>query len=142
VVVWVGFPIADPIVGLVITALIVRIVWDSTKSVFVRMLDGVDPRAVEEIAHVTSHLPGVLRVADVRARWLGHRMEVEVHVTVSPGANVRDVHALGVEIGHRLSHEMPFIANTTVHADPLGKAGIRHHHITAHEHDGLPLHAH
>jgi cation diffusion facilitator family transporter len=32
--VWIGYPLADPIVGLLITAVIFRIVWESGKSVF------------------------------------------------------------------------------------------------------------
>ncbi len=39
-----GLPGADPLVGLVITAMIVGIVWQSAQAVFTRLLDGVDPR--------------------------------------------------------------------------------------------------
>ena len=137
-----GFPIADPIVGLVITALIARIVWDSAKSVFARMLDGVDPGVVDEIGHTAGHVDGVLGVSDVRARWLGHRLEAEIHVTVAGRASVVEAHALAIEIGHQLSHAMPFIANTVVHVDPISAAGLEHHRVLAHEHDGLPVHAH
>lgn len=41
-----GFPLADPIVGLLITIVIFGIVWQSAKSVLTRMLDGVDPGLV------------------------------------------------------------------------------------------------
>lgn len=47
--VWLGFPLADPIVGLIITLMILKIVWDSAKSVFTRLLDGVEPNVVDEI---------------------------------------------------------------------------------------------
>lgn len=36
-------PLADPIVGTLITLAIVQIVWQSGKAVFTRALDGVDP---------------------------------------------------------------------------------------------------
>jgi cation diffusion facilitator family transporter len=45
--VWAGYPLADPIVGLLISAAIFVIVWQSARSVLVRALDGVefrDPR--------------------------------------------------------------------------------------------------
>ncbi len=137
-----GFPVADPVVGLVITVLIGCIVWQSAKAVFSRMLDGVEPELVQAIEHTTGHVAGVLRVTDVRARWVGHRLEAEVHLTVPPMVTIETAHALTVEIGHQLSHAMPFIANTMVHVDPVGSAGIHHHHVVAHEHDGLPMHAH
>src|SRR5713101_6669038 len=39
--VWMGYPLADPLVGLGITLAIFVIVWQSAKSVLTRMLDGV-----------------------------------------------------------------------------------------------------
>lgn len=41
---------ADPIVGLLITIATFG-VWQSSKAVFVRMLDGVDPNALGNIKH-------------------------------------------------------------------------------------------
>jgi cation diffusion facilitator family transporter len=41
--VWLGFPLADPIIGLLITIAIFGIVWQSARAVLTRMLDGVDP---------------------------------------------------------------------------------------------------
>ncbi|MBM3941024.1 MAG: cation transporter [SAR202 cluster bacterium] len=140
--VWLGMPIADPLAGLVIGALIIKVVWESAASVFTRALDGVDPRIVEEIAHVAGHVPQLLGMSDVRARWLGHHLEAELHVTMAPNTNVRDAHAIAVEVQHQLMHAMPFISQVTVHVDPIGQAGIVRHHIGPHEHDGLHLHAH
>src|SRR5206468_6664694 len=37
-----GYPLADPLIGLLITALILPIVWESGKAVFTRLLDGRD----------------------------------------------------------------------------------------------------
>jgi len=47
--VWLGFPLADPIVGLLIALAILRIVWLSARSVLSRAIDGVDPEVVDEI---------------------------------------------------------------------------------------------
>src|SRR5215217_7447884 len=57
--VWLGYPMADPIVGLLIAAAILVIVWQSGKMVFTRLLDGVDPEIIEEIRHSASHVEGV-----------------------------------------------------------------------------------
>ena len=43
--VWLGYPLADPIVGLIITAAIFAIVIQSAKSIFIRVLDGAEPRS-------------------------------------------------------------------------------------------------
>ena len=55
--VWLGYPLADPIVGLLITAAILVIVWQSGKAIFTRLLDGVDPEVLDEIRHAAAHVP-------------------------------------------------------------------------------------
>src|ERR687890_1217747 len=81
--VWLGYPLADPIIGLIIAAAILVIVWQSGKTVFSRLLDGVDPEVVDEIRDaVVHHVEGVEDVTEVRARWLGHRLRAEVNVAV------------------------------------------------------------
>jgi cation diffusion facilitator family transporter len=55
--VWIGFPLADPIVGLLITVAILGIVWQSAKAVLMRMLDGVDPRMINELRHAAKGRP-------------------------------------------------------------------------------------
>jgi divalent metal cation (Fe/Co/Zn/Cd) transporter len=54
--VWLGFPVADPIIGLFITAAIFGIVWQSAKAVLTRMLDGVDPE-ITVSSFAVRHLP-------------------------------------------------------------------------------------
>src|SRR6266849_6136224 len=70
--VWLGYPLADPIVGLAITAAIFGIVVQTSKEIFTRILDGVDPAVIDEIRHTADHLADVKEITDVRARWLGH----------------------------------------------------------------------
>ncbi len=140
--VWLGFPIADPIVGLVVSIIILRIVWQSGKAVFTRMLDGVDPGIVDEIVHEAGHVGGVVGVSEVRSRWLGHRLEVEAHITVRPDATIEEAHRIGGDVSHRLSHAIPYIGSTTVHIDPTGMAGASYHRGFRHEHDNLSPHAH
>src|SRR5438128_8953385 len=57
--VWLGYPLADPIIGLLITAAIFGIVIQSGKSIFIRMLDGAEPQVIEEIRHAAEHVPQV-----------------------------------------------------------------------------------
>ena len=142
VAIWSGFPIADPVVGLVITALIAKIVWDSAKSVFTRMLDGVEPSTLDEVAHEAGHVDGVWSVTYTRARWVGHRLHAEVHVTTGGSPSLAEAHELGVNVSHALSHAISYLGDVVVHVDPMGKPGIDHHRTLAHEHDGLPLHGH
>jgi cation diffusion facilitator family transporter len=82
--VWFGYPLADPIVGLLITVAILHLVWQSARAVLTRILDGVDPEVVDAAEHAARHVPGVHDVAEVRARWIGHRLALELNVAVDP----------------------------------------------------------
>lgn len=79
--VWAGFPLADPVIGLLITITIFGIVWQSAKTVLTRALDGIDPAILDEIRHAAEHVPG-LKVMDARARWIGHRLHADVAVAI------------------------------------------------------------
>jgi len=138
----IGFPLADPIVGLFITGAIFRIVWQSGKAVFTRLLDGVDPEVVEEIKHATNRTPGVHDVTEVRVRWLGHRLHAEVNIAVSPELSIESGHEIAKEVRHQLIHHLRYLSNATIHIDPVTASGEEHHRIGEHEHGDSPSHSH
>jgi len=140
--VWGGYPLADPIVGLLIAAAILLIVWQSGKAVFTRLLDGVEPEAIEEIRHAAREVAGVEDVSEVRARWLGHRLHAELNVAVDPDLSVAEGHAISREVNHQLLHHLSYLNGAVIHVDPEQEAGEEHHRISAHSHDGLPTHSH
>src|SRR5215203_5376667 len=140
--VWLGYPLTDPLVGLLIAAAILLIVWQSGKAVFTRLLDGVEPEAIEEIRHAASQVPGVEDVSEVRARWLGHRLHAEVNVAVDPDLSVAEGHAIAREVHHQLLHHLSYLSGAVIHIDPVQEAGEEHHRVAAHSHDGLPTHSH
>ena len=140
--VWLGFPLADPIVGLLITVAILGIVWQSGKLVFTRLLDGVDPEILDGIRHGAGHVPGVEDVTEVRARWSGHDLHAEVNVSVNPELSVSEGHAIAREVNHRLLHELGYLRRAVIHVDPVEEAGEGHHRIDTHSHDDLPVHSH
>src|SRR5437016_3894886 len=102
--VWLGYPLADPIIGLLITAAIFGIVTQSAKSIFFRMLDGADPQVIEEIRHTAEHVPQVKEVTEVRVRWLGHRLHAEMNIAVDPQLTIAQAHAVAADVRHQLLH--------------------------------------
>ncbi len=140
--VWLGYPLADPIVGLLITLAILRIVWDSAKTVFLRLLDGVDPEVVDEIHHIAGHVPGVLEITEVRVRWSGHQLHAEVNITVNPNLSVEQGHQIAIEARHQLLHHLQYLSTVTIHVDSAAQSGEQFHHIAEHTHDDLPTHSH
>ena len=140
--IWLGYPLADPVVGLLITAAIFGIVIQSCKSIFTRMLDGADPEIIDEIRHTATHVPQVQGVSEVRARWLGHRLHVEIDIAVDPNLTVAQAHAIAAELRHDLLHHLNYISLAVIHVDPTDQSGEAYHAIHEHAHDGLPIHSH
>lgn len=99
--VWLGYPLADPIIGLLITITILGIVWQSAKSVLVRALDGVEPAIVDEIQHAAEHVKGI-KIVSARARWLGHRLHTDVAISVDDKLPV----SAGVKLAEQLRGEL------------------------------------
>jgi cation diffusion facilitator family transporter len=92
--VWLGFPLADPIVGLVISIAIFILVWGTARDIGCRLLDGVDPSLVEQAEEAVRSVPGITGVEDVRLRWTGHRLNVDATVTSDPAMPVGRFHEL------------------------------------------------
>lgn len=112
--VWLGYPLADPIVGLLITLAIFGIVWQSTKAVFTRLLDGVEPHVIEDIRHAATHVSAVLEVRNVRARWLGHRLTTELDVAVADSTTVQEADAISAEVEAVVADHVPALASAHV----------------------------
>src|SRR5712692_9851743 len=140
--VWLRHRVADPLVGIGITVAILFIVWQSGKAVFIRLLDGVEPELLEEITHIAHHVEGVEDVGEARARWIGHRLHVEINIAVHSHLSVTKGHEIAKEARHQLLHHLKHLGDVIVHIDPKDRVGERYHQIVEHSHDGLPLHSH
>jgi cation diffusion facilitator family transporter len=122
-----GFPVADPVVGLLITGAICFVLRDAAREIYHRLMDAVDPALVDAAERVIAAVEGVRRVGSVRLRWIGHALHAEVEILVDHDMSVVDAHAVAVEAEHRLIHELPRLRAATVHTDPHGPAGADHH---------------
>lgn len=94
-----GFPLADPIVGLLIAISILVLLWGTVKSIGARLMDAIDPALVERVEHALEHTPGIAEVTAIRLRWIGHRLTgsatVEVETAELDEAHRIADHALG-----------------------------------------------
>jgi cation diffusion facilitator family transporter len=140
--VWLGYPLADPIIGLLITAAIFGIVIQSGKAIFFRMLDGADPTIIDELRHAAEHVSGVREVTEVRARWLGHRLHAELNIAVDPELTIAQAHAIAAEVRHQLLHHLNYLSLVVIHVDPANQSGETYQGISEHAHDGLAVHSH
>lgn len=116
--VWLGFPLADPIVGLLITVAILVVLRTAARDVLSRLLDGVDPDLVESAEAVLAREPGVRAVRQLRMRWIGHHLHADAELDIDPDISLSEAHSLAHKAEHNLTHAVPRLSSALIHAYP------------------------
>lgn len=114
-----GYPVADPLIGLFITLVIARIVIESAQTIFTRLLDGVAPEVTATLQHAASHVPEVLVVRTVKARWTGHKLQAEIIVAVNPELSVAATQVITTRVREQLHHHLSSLAEVFVGVEPF-----------------------
>ncbi len=113
-----GFPAADPIVGLLIAGAIGVVLVIAARDVFGRLLDRIDPDLVDTAYTVLADRPGVRAVRRVRMRWVGHQLAADAELDIDPALNLGDAHEVAHRAEHELVHAIPKLGSVIVHAYP------------------------
>jgi len=121
--VWLGYPILDPLIGMLITIAILKIVLDSSKLVFTRLLDGVEPEVLDKVKDIAEGVEGVCEVTDLRVRWIGHRLHAEINASVDPSLSVEEGHEIANAVREKLLENFSYLSGTTIHVDPVTASG-------------------
>jgi len=114
-----GFPLADPLVGLLITVAILAVLRTAVRDVFRRLMDAVDPALVDRAEATLRTTPGVTGVRRVRMRWIGHALHAEADLDIDGGISLTDAHHLAHDAEHRLIHAVPRLRSAAIHAYPV-----------------------
>jgi cation diffusion facilitator family transporter len=109
-----GFDLADPIAGLLISVVILRIVWQSIKVIGLRALDGVEDGVVDSIDRTAAGVPAVREVRDVRARWIGHTIRSEIEVGLAPDITVEQAEDIAAQVRHAVTGSVEHVAEVAV----------------------------
>jgi len=113
-----GYPLADPIVGLIITAAILAMLRTAVRDIFHRLMDAVDPDLIDTAEASLAARPGVRGVHSIRMRWIGHRLHADAELDIDPDASLEDAHRIAHDAEHQLTHAIPKLSSALVHAYP------------------------
>ena len=130
--VWLGFPRADAIVGFFIGLAILWILVSSMSTVGKRLMDGVDDGVIEMLSAAAAVVGGVDGVDQVRARWLGHRIEGDASIRVSRDLDVVAAHQIADEVEHAMLHAVPHVEAIVVHVHPVAVDDHDLHELSGH----------
>jgi len=113
-----GYPLADPIVGLIITVAILAVLRTAVRDIFHRLMDAVDPNLIDTAEASLAARPGVRDVRSIRMRWIGHRLHADAELDIDPNASLEDAHRIAHDAEHQLTHAVPKLNSALVHAYP------------------------
>lgn len=126
-----GWQQADPIVGLLITVVILVVVRDSALTMWRRLMDAVDEDLIVQIERAAADVPGVRAISQVRARYIGHRIHADLRIGVDGRITTAAGHQIAEDVHHALLHAVPRLAEAQIHVDPAGVTGahdsVAHH---------------
>jgi cation diffusion facilitator family transporter len=121
--IWLGYPLADPVIGLTIMLAILGIVWQSGRAVFMRMLDGVEPDTIAEIRHAAEHVSGVEHVVETKARWAGHRLHADLTIAVDENMMLGAANDIAASLRRELFAHLPALAVANIAFAAGGRGG-------------------
>lgn len=110
-----GFPLADPIVGLIISAAIIVLLWGTVRSIGRRLMDGIEPELVDRAQAALEASADVLGVQKLQLRWVGHRLQGGAVVKVADAA-LSEVENVIQEAERRLAKALPNLDDMVIRA--------------------------
>ena len=118
--VWLGFELADPIVGILVSIAILGVLRTAARDIYRRLMDAVDPELVLEIEQTAKDVEGVEDVGRCQVRWMGHRLRVDLEIDVDGALTVADGHSIAERVHQRLVTGVDHLDDVHVHVDPQG----------------------
>jgi cation diffusion facilitator family transporter len=117
VAVWLGFPVLDPIGGLVIAVLIAHTGFEIGKDASHILSDRV-MLDEEDIRQVVMGVPEVLGCHQIRSRGSFDYVFLDLHVWFAADATLSDAHRLSHVVKDRLMERYPQLADVIIHIEP------------------------
>lgn len=109
--IWLGFPLADPIVGLLISAAIVVLLWGTVRDVGRRLMDGVDPSLTDRLTEVIQRH---WEEGSARLRWSGHHLSAEITIPAGLVTRLDELTVQAANLERDVREALPEIHSVTV----------------------------
>jgi cation diffusion facilitator family transporter len=114
-----GFPILDPAAAVVVSALIVKMAVSLLLDALHEVTDTALQRdMLRDLGADVRRLPGVVNLHELRARRMGARVLVDLHVEVDGSTTVSDGHQVAERVRQFVFREQAGVSEVLVHVDP------------------------
>ena len=113
-----GYPVADPLLGLLVTVFIVRAAIRVLRPATGALADTAEVEP-EDVTAVVLGVEGVLGCHDIRSRGTGSEVYVDLHVQVDPGISVREGHEIAERVERAVHDAFDDVVDVIAHLEPL-----------------------
>ena len=114
-----GFPILDPAAAVVVAALIAKMAISLLAGAIREITDTTLQREMlRDLGAGIRRLPGVVNLHELRARRMGPRVLVDLHVQVEASTTVSDGHQVAERVRAFVFREHGGVSEVLVHIDP------------------------
>jgi cation diffusion facilitator family transporter len=115
--VWLGYPVLDPLAGLVVSVFIGYACWQIAREASGVLADQV-VIAEDEIRSVVESVPGVIGSEKIRTRGTADTVFVDLHLWVDSSTPLGQAHALSHVVKDRLMQRFPEVVDVVIHIEP------------------------
>lgn len=120
----IGFPILDPVAGVVICVFILKAAFDIFRDAVSKMTDeACDDRTMAAIAGVAKRQAGVLRLDDIKTRVFGNKIYVDIEIGVDGDIKLRQAHQIAEKVHTEIEKNFPSVKHCMVHVNPYEERG-------------------
>lgn len=113
-----GFPLADPVIALLVAGAILWTAWGVFKQA-TSILSDTARLALSNVCDVALAVEGVLGCHGIRTRGLSHQVHVDLHIQVDGQATVACGHAIAERVEREICEKIPGVVDVIVHLEPM-----------------------
>ncbi|WP_420835819.1 cation diffusion facilitator family transporter [Bacillus weihaiensis] len=110
---------ADPIAGLFVSLLVIRMAWKlGSESIHTTLDHVLHDEDIIELKNTVSQIAEIKKIDELHAREHGHYVIVDIKISVDPHMTVEEGHNIGKMVKERLMKEHEHVQNVLVHINP------------------------
>jgi cation diffusion facilitator family transporter len=114
-----GLRILDPIAGLVVAFLILKVGYEILRDTSYELMDGrPEKEKVDNICYLAKDIEGVVDIHDIKLRSYGPRYIVDLKIAVNGKLTVKEGHNIAVKVKNAIIMSEDDVKDVLVHVDP------------------------
>jgi cation diffusion facilitator family transporter len=114
-----GFAYLDSIAAVIVGLMIIKMGWDYGWNSVKELVDtAVNPELLVQIEQIIQQVAGVQKIHQLRSRFMGSDVLIDVHIMVSPKISVSEGHYIAQHVHNALVDQIESVKDVIVHVDP------------------------